>query len=120
MHPVTPAVAIVAEALVLRRHEPRITALAVLDRVMRGRHGQQIDFGTLATPPSPFSMLVAEALDGGMRASDWAGLWRHNSHPKLRSTLMSIWVREVWPKFIVRSSLYRLPTTSGSKPKLSE
>ena len=109
MHPASfnPAVVIVAEARWLRNSQPALSAEKVLDYVMRGRYGCWIDFGELATPPNPFSLLLAEALDGGMLASDWAGLWRHNSHPKIRATLLQIWADEVWPKFVVRYSLYR-------------
>ena len=73
---------------------------------MRGRYGWRIDFGGLALPPAPLALLVAEALDGGMLASDWAGLWRATSNPKLRPLLLDIWADEVWPKFVVRYSLY--------------
>jgi hypothetical protein len=41
-----------------------------------------------------------------MPASDWAGLWRTNSHPRLRPLLRQIWASEVWPMFEVRYSLY--------------
>jgi len=61
----------------------------------------------LALPVTPFSLVVAEALDTGMLASDWAGLWRGNSHPRLRPFLRELWAAEVWPKFVVRYSLYR-------------
>ena len=109
MHPISAnlAVVIVAEARSLRNLQPAMSAMKVLDRVMRGRYGRRIDFGELAMPPSPFSLLVAEALDGGMLANDWAGLWRCNSHPRVRATLLQIWADEVWPKFVVRYSLYR-------------
>jgi hypothetical protein len=103
------SVAIVAETLVLRRHQPGVPALDVLDQVMRGRHGRYIDFGDLALPITPFSLVVAEALDTGMLASDWAGLWTGNTHPRLRSFLRELWTAEVWPKFVVRYSLYRAP-----------
>lgn len=108
------AVAIVAETLVLRRHRPEAMALDVLDQVMRGRHGQHIDFGELAMPVTPFSLVVADALDTGMLASDWAGLWTGNSHPHLRPFLRELWAAEVWPKFVVRYSLYRAPAHSQS------
>ena len=109
MHPISvnPAVVIVAEARTLRNSQPVLPAGQVLDHVMRGRYGRRIDFGVLATPPSPFALLVAEAFDGGMLASDWASLWRCNSHPKVRATLLQIWTDEVWPRFVVRYSLYR-------------
>lgn len=81
------AVEIVAETLALRRLQPDLPAVDVLDRVMRRRHRQHIDFGELAMPITPLSLVVAEALGTGMLASDWAGLWNGNSHPRLRPFL---------------------------------
>jgi hypothetical protein len=101
---VSPAVEIVAEALVLRNTRPDLPALDVLDQVMRSRYGRKVDFGELATPPSPFSLLIADALDC-MPPSDWAGLWRCG-HPNARPFLLKLWADEVWPKFVVRYSLY--------------
>ena len=108
MNPVSAnlAVVIVAESRSLRNSQPSLPAVEVLDHVMPGRYGRRIDFGELASPPSPFSLLVAEALDGGMLASDWAGLWRCNSHLKVRAALTQIWADDVWPKFVVRYGLY--------------
>lgn len=96
MHPMSAnlAVVIVAEERTLRNSQPSLTAAQVLDHVMRGRYGHRIDFGVLATPPSPFSLLVAEALDGGMLASDWGGLWMCNSQPASRRSGPS------WRKFL--------------------
>lgn len=105
--PLYPAIAIVAEARVLRRAEPQMTVLDVLDQVMRGRTGRPVEFGELATPPAPFALLVAEAFDGGMLPSDWVGLWCGNSHPRIRAFLLQLWADEVWPQFIVRYSLYQ-------------
>jgi hypothetical protein len=104
--PVSTAVEIVAEALLLRRQQPQLSAEQVLDQVMRGRYGKHIDFGELAVPPSPFAYLVAEALDGGMERSDWEGLWRGNCRPEVRPFLVKLFAEDVWPKFVVRYSLY--------------
>ena len=105
--PVTEAVDIAARALLLRRQEPQLPALQVLDEVMRGRHGSWIDFADLAFPPAPFALIVAEAFDGGMLPCDWVGLLHGRSHLWIKPVLMEIWVDEVWPKFLVRYSLYR-------------
>lgn len=105
--PPSPAIDIAARALLLRRQEPALPALQVLDLVMRGRHGRWIDFGDMGLPPAPFALLVAEAFDGGMLPCDWVGLLRSRSHPRIRPVLMEIWADEVWPKFLVRYSLYR-------------
>ena len=40
-----------------------------------------------------------------MPPSDWAGLWR-GGHPNARPFLLKLWADEVWPKFVVRYSLY--------------
>ena len=91
----------VATALLLRRSQPDLPAVAVLDLAMQGRIGRRINFGNLATIPSPFSLLVAEAFNGGMLPSDWEGLWRFNPEPRLRKLLMDIWAYED-PKFAAR------------------
>jgi hypothetical protein len=62
---------IVDEALALQRERPELPALALLDLVMRGRHGTGPDFGDLAAAPadclvdpsSPFGALLAAAFD---------------------------------------------------------
>jgi hypothetical protein len=100
------AVKIVVEALTLRKEQPQLPAVEVLDHVMRGHFGSQINFDDLATPPAPFALLIAEAFDRGMQASDWAGLWRGNEHPQIRPYLLSVWRDEIWPIFMVRYSLY--------------
>lgn len=102
----TVAVEIVVEALLLRKAHPSWSAMDVLDQAMRTRYGRRIDFGDLAKPPAPFAMLVADALDTGMLASDWEGLWQFNSHGKVRPFLLQLFADEVWPKFVVRYSLY--------------
>ena len=103
---ISPAVEVVADAFLLRKAEPQLRALDVLDQVMRGRYGGRIEFGDLAIPPAPFAYLVAEALDGGMPRSDWEGLWRFKGNDKVRPFLLKVWAEEVWPKFVVRYSLY--------------
>jgi hypothetical protein len=105
--PVSPAVEIAVKALMLRRRDPTCPALLVMDEAMRGHHGRFIDFGDIARPPAPFGLLVAEAFDGGMLPCDWVGLLAGKSHPKLPAVLNDIWVHEIWPKVIVRYSLYR-------------
>lgn len=107
MHPVSPVIAIVARALLLRRQEPGLSALEVLDQALQGHHGRFIDFGDIARPPAPFGLLMAEAFDRGMLPCDWVGLLASQSHPKLETVLHQIWADEVWPQFLVRYSLYR-------------
>ena len=104
--PVAPAVEVAVNALLLRKSRPDLPALEVLDHAMHGRYGRRIDFGDLATPPTPFAMLVVDALDGGMPLCDWEGLWRCDWEGKVRPFLLKVWAEEVWPKFLVRYSLY--------------
>ena len=101
-----PAVRIVAGALLLRKRYPYFPALDLLDKVMDEWRGQHVDFGELATPPAPFACLIADALDGGMQASDWEGLWRGNPKLEIREVLLKLWMDEVWPKFRKRYNLY--------------
>lgn len=108
---VSPAVDVVARALLLRRQEPRLRAVDVLDQVMRGRSSSWIEFGDLALPPCPFALLVAETFDRGMLPSNWVGLFRPDAPQRVRVLLLQIWADEVWPKFLVRYSLYRSALT---------
>ena len=101
------AVEVAVQALLLRKQHPSMPAVEVLDEAMLSRHGRWIDFGEIGLPPAPFALLVAEAFDGGMLPCDWVGLLRSRSHPRLRPVLMEVWANEVWPKFVVRYSLYR-------------
>ena len=96
------AVTTVVEALLMRKAHPAWLAIDVLDQVMRGRNGNAIEFGDLAKPPAPFAMLVADAFDRGMLASDWEGPWQYNSHGEVRPFLLKLFADEVWPKFRVR------------------
>lgn len=89
--PVSPAIDVVTQALLMRKVHLSLPAVEVLDRIMRGRHGKRIDFSDLAMPPAPFALLVAEAFDGEMLPSDWVGLWQNNGHPKLRPLLLELW-----------------------------
>ena len=106
MNLVSPAVQIVAQALLLRRSDPTRPALDVLDEVMQPHRRRPVEFGDLIDLPSPFALLIAEAFDTGMCVEDWAGLWRGNGHPKIRGFLLNLWADEVWPKFRVRYGLF--------------
>ena len=65
--PVSPAVDIAARVLLLRKQEPKLPALDVLDYAMRRRRDCWIDFGVLAFPPAPFALIVAEGAAGKSR-----------------------------------------------------
>lgn len=87
-------------------------AVDVLDEVMRPHLGRWVDFGELALPPAPFALLAAEAFDTGMMPSDWVCLLRPGISTRAREQLLQIWFDEVWPKFLVRYSLYRADGTA--------
>lgn len=72
---------IVHEALDLRARFPQATALEVLDQVMEGRAGDDIDFsdGSLTTgdhtdPREAFGQLLAAAFDDIMSPLEWTNL----------------------------------------------
>lgn len=102
----SPAVRIVAQALLLRRADPDRPALDVLDEAMQAHRSRLVDFGDLIDLPSPFALLVVEAFDRGMCVADWAGLWHGIRHPKIRGVPLSLWADEVWPQFRVRYGVF--------------
>lgn len=55
--------AIVDEALALRASHPHAPAVDILDLAIKGRDAWLEDFFEHMVPPSPFALLVAEAVD---------------------------------------------------------
>lgn len=96
---------IVIKALTLRTEQPHLTALDVLDQVMRGHHGP-IEFGDLAAPPAPFALLVSEAFEPVIGPNEWAGLMSPQNGPRARDAFLEIWADEVWPLFRTRYGLF--------------
>lgn len=90
------------ETLTLCRTHAQTPALDVLDLVMKSHHHQLPEFGELALPPAPFALVVAEALDRGMTADEWALMTGSRADPVLRTAVLDLWAAEVWPRFLQR------------------
>ena len=97
-----PATQLIEEALALRRSHPHAPAADVLDLVMKGRTPWLEDFLDHMVPPSPFALLVAEAVDDCMCAADWLGMTGPKSEPAIRDALVQLYREAVWPKFVKR------------------
>ena len=100
MHPT--AAATVNEALVLRVSRPNIPAAEVLDLVMRGRDCLLDDFLSQMVPPSPFALLVAEAVGDCMTAGEWIAFTANNANEASRQMWLREYVYSVLPKFAKR------------------
>jgi hypothetical protein len=100
MHP--SAAAIVNEALALRVSQPNIPVADVLDLVMRGRDYLLDDFLGHMVPPSPFALLVAEALGNCMTAGEWIEFTANNANDASRQMWLWEYVDSVLPKFAKR------------------
>lgn len=99
------ATAIVSESLALRRSHPHASAADVLDLVMLGRQYRLVDFGDHMLPPSPFALLVAEAVGDHMSAAEWEAFTGPKADANLRATLQLQYALNVWPKFLERYSI---------------
>jgi|SRR5512138_2802271 hypothetical protein len=96
------AQAIVSESLALRVSHGHASAADVLDLVMQGRQFRLIDFGEHMLPPSPFALLVAEAVGDAMSPAEWEAFTGPNADANLRSALQLQFALNVWPKFLLR------------------
>lgn len=94
------AASITAAAVQLRATHPQASARDVLDLVMQGRAGQQIDFGDMS-PVSPFGVIVLEAFDRATQVSDWIAFYRHGD-PRAVAVFDGLWRNEVWPAFVAQ------------------
>lgn len=65
----------------------------VLDLVMQGGQVFTVE------PPAPFALIVAEAFDRGMPASDWTAWTGPAANPALRAALLQVWRANVWPRW---------------------
>src|SRR5688572_32631435 len=103
------ALAIVTEALALRASHPHAPAADVLDLVMNGRSPWLEDFLDHMEPPTPFALLVAEAVDDCMSSVEWRDLTGPNADPRVRDALVQLYRESVWPKFVRRYGLSWTP-----------
>jgi len=91
------AAAVIEDALKVRASHPAVPTMDILDLVLQGRRARPLNFGAVS-PVSPFGLLVVEAFDRGMPASDWIGFYRYPA-PRVIAALDDIWRKEVWPAF---------------------
>ena len=96
------ALAIINESLALRASHAHASATDVLDLVMQGRQHRLVDFGDHMLPPSPFALLVAEAVGDHMSAAEWEAYTGPKADASLRATLQLQYALNVWPKFLER------------------
>ena len=103
---------IVDEALALQRERPELSALALLDLVMRGRHGTSPDFGDvtapsecLVDPSSPFGALLAAAFDEQVT---FTGL-RSLATASAPNAFEAFWFERVMRAFARRYHLHQQP-----------
>ena len=96
---------VASAAVSLRRSHSHVSAVDVLDVVMRKRTGSLADFGDSIEPATPFGFLIAEAFDDGMAPRDWALVTHPNTDPALVAALLRVWKDEVLTAFAARYSL---------------
>lgn len=99
------AQSIATSAAQLLRTHGHAPAKDILDLVMRGTEGAELDFtdpmvehGSHAWPTSPLGQLIVEGFDHGMHHTDWFLVDRCGD-PRVITSLMDIWQGEVLPKF---------------------
>jgi hypothetical protein len=98
---------IIDEAVALEKSRPDLTAMQVLDLVMRGRRGTSPDFGALAfpgplDPSSPFGALLSHAFDeqvtfSGVRSAAGGG----------PNAFEEYWLERVMRAFSARYGLHK-------------
>src|SRR5262245_15720230 len=98
------ALAIVNEALALRKSHPHAPAADVLDLLMRGREYWLEDFLDHMEPPAPFALLVAEAV-GDCMTAEWTALTGPHLDERARAGMRQVYNESVWPKFFKRYGL---------------
>lgn len=96
---------IIAQALALKLSHGHVTALDILDLVMRSAAGAKLEFVGRVQPPEEFALLVAEAFDRGMSVQEWRDWTGPLADPRMREMLLVIWHDEVWPEFLRRYGL---------------
>jgi hypothetical protein len=105
--------AIVDEALALRESHPHAPAVDVLDLAMQGHEVWLEDFFEHMVPPSPFALLVAEAVGDFSPPAEWCALTGLNADARVREAMQQSYAEHVWPKFVER---YRRSPPGGDEP----
>lgn len=94
---------IVREAVALRASHPHAPALDILDLVMRGRGDLWLgDLFEHMVPPSPFALLVAEAMGDASPAAEWQALTGPHAAPEVRDFMRQSYAESVLPRFSKR------------------
>jgi hypothetical protein len=96
------AAVLVDEALALRNSHPHAPAVEVLDLVIKGRGVWLEDLFPHMVPPSPFALLVAEAMEDCMTAGEWQAFTGPNADERLRDEMRRQYEEAVLPKFVIR------------------
>ena len=107
---------IISQAGALRRSHPRASALDILDQVMEGRHGSDLNFeadvgqpvGDWTDPASPFGELLRCAFAADEVSADAATLWTSDDPNEAREAdaLVDAWQRRVVERFAERYKLW--------------
>jgi hypothetical protein len=108
------ALAIINEALALRASHPHAPAADVLDLAMQGHQFWLEDFFDHMVPPSPFALLVAEAVGDFMSTAEWKALTGASAAEKVRDAMHREYVNTVLPKFVKRYGFSYLGTEEPS------
>ena len=97
----------VAEAAAdLRRRYPDALASYLLDTVMVGQSGAEVDpAASWLQPATPFGQLLAAAFDCGMTPDDWAAASSRTTDPTVVEMLRHIWESQVLAQFAERYGL---------------
>lgn len=109
---------VVSEALALVKSHPDVPALDLLDLVMHGRHGEDIDFdapgevfGDWTDPPSPFGELLRRAFAADEIGPGASGFWLSDDPDPAVATaqdaLVDHWQEVVIERFAQRYRLWR-------------
>lgn len=116
MQPTMPT--IVSEALSLAKSHPHVPALDLLDLVMQGHHGDDLDFdapgnqgfGDWTDPPSPFGELLRQAFAANEIGPGAAGIWAsEDPDPAVvtaQDALVDHWQEAVVERFAQRYRLW--------------
>jgi hypothetical protein len=99
------ALAIINEALALRASHPHAPAADVLDLVMKDRAPWLVDLFDHMVPPSPFALLVAEAVGDLSPAEEWRALTGPAADGRVRDAMQRMYVETVRARFIRRYGL---------------
>ena len=112
---------IVEEALALHESHPHAPAVDMLDLAMQRHQVWLEDFFEHMVPPSPFALLVAEAMGDSMSSAEWSVYTGPGADEKVRDATREQYATSVWPKFVKRYGFSHpvadAPITIGGMPR---